>query len=69
MAMLETLKEGDLVQLVGGFSCTKQSLVRLYADKHGKLYFRCNEGRHYLDGQLNLDGTLAGICRNKAETP
>ena len=64
-ARLCDLKAGDKIELDGGFSCQRATIVTVHKDSDG-LFFRCQEGRHYLRGQLlddcvDLDGFLIGV--------
>lgn len=44
---------GTKVVTDGGFTCIGEGKVRTISkDKEGHLYFRCGEGRHYLNGQV-----------------
>jgi hypothetical protein len=60
-AKLSEVKEGSLVELDDSFACRSAGEVEVKADKLGQLFFTCGEGRHYLLGQANADGTLEGI--------
>lgn len=55
------IQAGDIVILDGGFTCHKAGEATVHSDDAGRLHFICNEGRHYLDGQLDEDGNLVGI--------
>ena len=44
--------DGGFTCVKGGFTCVKEgAVVVIQEDKNG-LYFECEEGRHYLDGQV-----------------
>ena len=58
---LTDLKAGDVVELDDGFDCMLPGLATVQADGHGKLFVPCSAGKHFLDGQLRDDGTLAGV--------
>jgi hypothetical protein len=62
---LSEIKEGDVLIADGGFTCIPEGRdLPVESDPDGKLYFLCQEGRHYLDGQLADDGdTLVGLTR------
>ena len=57
---LSDLSEGDIVVVDGGFTCREAGEVMVYEAVDG-LYFECEHGRHYLDGQEDDDGNLVGI--------
>lgn len=57
---LGDLKAGDTVEL-HGFDCASGT-VTLEQDPSGELFFRCAQGRHYVNGQLDADGNLVGIA-------
>lgn len=66
-ARLSDLKQGDTVHVDGDFTCVDPWSNRIVrSDDHG-LYIHCAEGHHYLDGQLNRRGYLAGIYKQDAE--
>ena len=51
-------KPGMAIECDSGFSCLPAFSIRLLQSDNGDLFFRCNHGRHYLDGQLadGVDG-------------
>ena len=51
---INDIHAGDIIQIDGGFTCCKKGMRVVYKDTDG-LYFRCSEGRHYLDGQIEND--------------
>lgn len=59
-AYLDALKAGDLVYADAGFTCMEPGKKRIEEDSEG-LYIVCDEGKHYLDGQLLDDGSLVGL--------
>lgn len=59
---LADLKDGDVVQLDDGFTCHSAGQCEVH-DDGGRLYFRCSEGRHYLDGQCDEHGTCVGVIK------
>ncbi len=60
---LSDLKPGDRIEIDDGFTCADAGTVDVCADTNGELYFACEDGRHYLEGQLDFDGSdvLVGI--------
>lgn len=54
------IKEGDLITLDGGFTCAKAGQVLVHKDSQG-LFFQCDEGHHYIEGQLDEECDLIGI--------
>jgi hypothetical protein len=57
---LSDLKAGDTIIADGGFTCMEAGPKKVYAADDG-LHVLCNKGRHYLEGQLDDDGTLVGL--------
>ena len=54
-ARLDELEAGDVIRLDSGFTCVHLDTTRVVQkDEHG-LFFSCDEGHHYLDGQLPFD--------------
>ena len=62
MTKLTDLKEGDLIQLDKGFTCTNADFV-IVVNQNNRLGFICNEGFHFLDGQLGEDDSLIGVSK------
>lgn len=60
---LADLAPGDRIMLDGGFTCVDAGPAVVRQDKDGHLYFRCAQGRHYLNGQIDTAGELSGISR------
>lgn len=64
-AKLSELKDGDYIEIDGGFTCAKQGVYRLSASvrPNGKidLYFPCDDIFHFLDGQADDGEHLIGI--------
>jgi hypothetical protein len=62
---IRDVKPGDKLLCDEAFTCTTPGLA--YAvradEKTGEKFINCRDGRHYLDGQKRLDGTLAGMTR------
>jgi hypothetical protein len=64
-AKLNDLKAGEIVEIDGGFECRREGKVVLMEDE-GRLFFLCDEGKHFLDGQLvdeETDDSLIGIYK------
>jgi hypothetical protein len=60
-ATIEGTNAGDLVQVDSDFTCIKPWLVtKVQADPDGKLFIPCDDGNHYLDGQID-DDSYVGI--------
>jgi len=54
---LADAKQGMIVELDDGFTCRRAGKAMLYHDgakmgPHG-IYFMCEEGSHYIDGQVD----------------
>lgn len=54
------LKVGDKVVLDSGFTCRNSGPAYLEEDTNG-LYFHCDSGKHYIDGQLDEDDVYIGL--------
>lgn len=62
----EREKPGDIFIADGGFTCLKKGQeVTIEADGDGDLFFRCDAGVHWLEGQRNADGGLSGLTRKE----
>ena len=57
------VNEGDTLIADGGFTCIDEGRCLLVENSGGGLFIACDEGRHFLDGQIDLkDGeTLVGL--------
>ena len=51
-AKLDALAEHSIIKLDGGFTCRSTGVATVYKDDKG-LFFRCDEGNHYLEGQCD----------------
>lgn len=60
---LADVKPDDILITDGGFTCMKSGQHRVHRDQTGNLFIKCSYGNHYLDGQLDDDGTLVGLTR------
>lgn len=60
-AKLSALKEGDRVEIDGGFTCMAAGARLVKKDKDGELYLDCEDGGHYLDGQADDGEHCIGI--------
>jgi hypothetical protein len=59
---LSDLKIGDQVHTDDGFTCMKEACHIVHGDERG-LFLKCDEGKHYLDGQEDDEtGELVGIA-------
>ena len=61
---LADLSKGDTVQLDGSFTCNPECQRQVKEAGDGMLFINCEEGRHYLFGQEDMDGFLSGITRS-----
>jgi len=62
---LSDVKQGDVLIADGGFTCLKEGQrCAVQSDSNG-LFIPCNEGKHYLDGQVSFDnkGELVGLTK------
>jgi hypothetical protein len=58
---IDDVSVGDTYTLDDGFTCRHAGRVEIKSNENGQLYFECNEGRHYLNGQISDSGILIGI--------
>jgi hypothetical protein len=49
-----------LIELDSGFTCRRAGPVMLFKDERG-LYFHCDDGTHYLDGQADDGEHCVGV--------
>lgn len=61
-----TCKAGDVLVCDGGFTCLREGAeVEVHSDPErdgvNALYVPCDDGAHYLDGQLDFDGCGAFV--------
>jgi hypothetical protein len=61
---MKDVKSDDVLIADNGFTCVKPGPVKICEDEHG-LFFSCECGKHYIDGQLDFDGSdqLVGLSR------
>jgi hypothetical protein len=62
------VKPGDRLICDGGFTCVPAGKRVKVMEAPNGLYFKCKEGRHYLDGQLGDNGELIGLVLYKPHT-
>ena len=68
-ARLSAVKVGDTLECDGGFTCLSRGERRVVQNdpatcppRNGNgLYIACRDGKHFLDGQLDFDGSDALI--------
>ena len=58
---LNKVKKGDIIIADGGFTCLQAVEHKVY-DNEG-LFIECEQGMHFLDGQLDDDGNLIGLSK------
>lgn len=58
-------KAGDIVRLDDGFTCCPAGEVMLHYGDKGRLFFACDHGQHYIDGQLDSKGNYVGIYKRE----
>lgn len=58
---LSDLKEGDRIMLDDGFTCHGMGIAEVYIDEYHGPYFLCDDGVHFLDGNVGEDGELIGV--------
>lgn len=55
------IREGDRMMTFHGFECVAgNTVVTIHSDING-LYFHCSEGKHYLDRQVDAEGSCLGL--------
>jgi hypothetical protein len=60
-ARIGDLRLGDTVRLEG-LTCVNSGETReLLQTDEGQLYFQCNEGKHFIDGQVDNHGNYVGM--------
>lgn len=57
---LKDITSGTIITVDDGFDCMSAGLKIVSEDEHG-LFVPCIDGKHYLEGQEDLDGDLVGI--------
>jgi hypothetical protein len=55
------IQVGGRIVIDGGFTCQDSKEMEVKADSKGDLYFECDHGKHYLDGQEDEHGNLVGV--------
>ena len=63
MTKLRNLQEGDTVIIDNGFQCMKAGKQVVERSNCGLLYVRCEQGKHYLTGQVGDNEELIGIVK------
>lgn len=59
---IDDIHPGTVLIADGGFTCLRCGDTRsVERDDKGEPYIRCDNGRHYLDGQEDDDGNLIGL--------
>lgn len=58
---LTDVKEGDIIIADGGFTCMEAGEHKVYDD--GRFYIKCDEGKHFLEGQEDENGNLIGVTK------
>ena len=61
MLKLAEAFSGQVILLDDGFTCHVSGVTFLNGDEDGRLYFECDEGRHYIDGQADDGINCIGI--------
>jgi streptogramin lyase len=60
-ARLSELRVGETVEVDRHFAGFEK--YRTVLEDDGRLWVLCNEGRHFLDGELTPDGSLLGVYK------
>ena len=62
LVKMKDIKPGDKLFCDNGFSClAPRTICEVKKNENGFLFIECNFGMHFLDGQLNEDGSLEGL--------
>jgi hypothetical protein len=60
-AKLSELREEDIIAVDGGFDCIEAGPAVVHMDDDGRLFFCCNAGKHFLDGQCDDGEHCVGV--------
>lgn len=60
-AIYTNIKAGDRLKADGGFDCLAKGQISQVERDDSGLFIRCEDGRHYLSGQLGDDDELIGL--------
>jgi hypothetical protein len=55
------IRPGDRMVAYGGFACVAAGAVVTIETDAGGLFFRCADGRHYLESQVDERGECLGL--------
>lgn len=59
---LKDLKDGMKIFVDDNFDCLSTGMTHtVRKNEHSRFYVRCDEGKHFLDGQVGDFGYLIGI--------
>lgn len=63
-AKLSEVVQGDILITDGGFTCMKaDERKEVFVGENDCLYILCDEGEHYLDGQLDEGDEYMGLVK------
>lgn len=66
-ATVKEVRKSSLLITDGGFTCMPEGARRFVAKDKDGLYVCCQDGKHYLDGQLSTDGKhYVGLYKARA---
>lgn len=69
-AKLSEVKTHETLYVDNGFTCCDAGPVTLCLDPECKeLYFECDAGQHWLEGQINEKGELVGMATTPFNIP
>jgi hypothetical protein len=57
-AKVSEIKQGSCVEVDGGFPCLKSDVYYNVYDDGAGLYIECDDGKHFLSGQLDETGSF-----------
>lgn len=60
MTNIKEIKAGDIVEADAGFTCLSQGRHLVQSSDSG-LFISCSNGKHFIDGQVDDDGTVIGL--------
>jgi hypothetical protein len=55
------IRPGDRLVTYGGFHCIAGNTIVTIESDSGGMFFRCADGRHYLESQKTEDGACLGL--------
>ena len=66
---LSEIKVEDILVFDDGFTCLKHGEKSIVRQDNKGLYINCEEGKHYLEGQIDEEDNLIGLFKSKYYFP